>query len=183
MNVNTMDVSGYELLAAVLHRAYDQAARGKGADRHANGKAFHEQPMQDLIELYGVGFALGQAAKKAQESQRMDKDAAVRELLGSIVYTAGAIIALEGKRKPAGNIFDEMKSPVPAIDPDFGKSFKEAMANGWLNWLPGIPYPTSDVEVEFRDGSRVKAKPYNLRWTWSEDHGAPGDIIRYRIIK
>lgn len=74
-------------------------------------------------------------------------------------------------------------NPAPAIDPDFGKAFKEAMAGDWLNWRPSIPCPTSDVEVEFRDGSRVKSKPYNLRWTWSEDRGAAGDIIRYRIIK
>jgi len=86
---------GYAMLYNVLSRAYQQAAVGKGAERHANGKAFEDQPMQDLIRLYGPGFALGQAAKKAQESQRMDKGAAVRELLGSIVYIAGAIIALE----------------------------------------------------------------------------------------
>jgi hypothetical protein len=86
---------GYAMLYNVLSRAYQQAAVGKGAERHGNGKAFEDQPMQDLIRLYGPGFALGQAAKKAQESQRMDKDAAVRELLGSIVYIAGTIIALE----------------------------------------------------------------------------------------
>ena len=95
MNVKTMDVLGYDTLADVLRRAYDQAARGKGADRHANGKPFSQQPMQDLIHLYGIGFALGQAAKKAEEAQRMDREPAVRELLGAINYLAGAVIALE----------------------------------------------------------------------------------------
>lgn len=75
------------------------------------------------------------------------------------------------------------QSRAPASDPDFGKASKEAVAGDWLNWRPGIRCPTSDVEVEFRDGSRVKSKPYNLRWAWSEDRGAAGDIIRYRIIK
>lgn len=88
-----MNVEGYEQLAAVLQDAYNQAAKGKGAARHGTGKPFHEQPMQDLIRLYGPGFALGQAGKKMQESQRMDRDAAERELLGAIVYIAGAIIA------------------------------------------------------------------------------------------
>lgn len=88
-----MNVEGYEQLATVLQDAYDQAAKGKGAARHGTGKPFHEQPMQDLIRLYGPGFALGQAGKKMQESQRMDRDAAERELLGAIVYIAGAIIA------------------------------------------------------------------------------------------
>lgn len=87
----------YATLHNVLTRAYDQAATGKGAQRHAQNQPFDKQPMQTLIELYGVGFALGQAGKKAQESLRMDKDAAVRELLGAIVYIAGAIISLEKK--------------------------------------------------------------------------------------
>jgi hypothetical protein len=87
----------YGCLEDVLQRAYDQAATGKGAERHADGKPFDQQPMQQLIKLFGVGFALGQAAKKAQESQRMDKDAAVRELLGAINYLAGAVIALESR--------------------------------------------------------------------------------------
>jgi len=91
------EVSGYECLAAVLADAYDQAAIGKGAERHADGRAFDEQPMQQLIDLYGPGFALGQAAKKAQESQRMKPDAARRELLGAIVYLAGAIVSLDRK--------------------------------------------------------------------------------------
>ncbi len=53
-----MDTPGYEKLADVLRRAYEQAAQGKGAERHASGKPFHEQPMQDLIKLYGAVIAL-----------------------------------------------------------------------------------------------------------------------------
>lgn len=87
---------GYESLADVLSRAFDQAARGKGAERHAQGQPFERQPMQDLIRLYGVGFALGQAAKKSQESMRLPtKERKVAELLGAIVYISGAIIAIE----------------------------------------------------------------------------------------
>jgi hypothetical protein len=90
-----LDAEGYESLARVLARAFAQAAHGKGKERHAQGQAFDAQPMQALCDLYGPGFALGQAAKKAQESQRLEHGAAIRELLGSIVYTAGAIIAME----------------------------------------------------------------------------------------
>lgn len=86
------DVPGYESLRTVLEAAYHQAARGKGAQRHAQAMPFHEQPMQKLIELYGQGFALGQAGKKMQEAQRLKPDAAERELIGAIVYIAGAII-------------------------------------------------------------------------------------------
>jgi hypothetical protein len=90
-----MSVEGYDCLRDVLVRAYDQAAKGKGDERHAQGAAFEDQPMQKTIDLYGVGFALGQSAKKAQESMRLPKDRAIAELLGGINYLAGAIINME----------------------------------------------------------------------------------------
>jgi hypothetical protein len=63
---------------------------------HAVQRTFSEQPMQRLCELYGPGFALGQAAKKAQESMRLPTvERQVAELLGAINYLAGAVIHLE----------------------------------------------------------------------------------------
>ena len=90
---------GYEKLRDVLGRAYDQAAITKGAERHANDKPFHEQPMQTIADRRGIGFILGQVDKKTEEAQgmiaRCEKDKAVHELLGAIVYLAGAVIFLE----------------------------------------------------------------------------------------
>ena len=91
----SMTPAAYLGLQSVLDRAFHQAAFGKGAERHAQAQAFEQQPMQKLIDLYGVGFALGQAGKKMQESQRLEHDAAIRELLGAIVYIAGAIVHKE----------------------------------------------------------------------------------------
>lgn len=87
--------AGYDDMAAVLVRALEQSACGKGKERHAQDKPFSEQPMQQLIALYGTGFACGQAGKKMQEALRLPHDAAIRELLGAIVYAAGAIIYME----------------------------------------------------------------------------------------
>lgn len=89
----------YELLADVLMRAYEQAACGKGAERHGQDIPFTEQPMQRLMDLYGPGFALGQASKKAQESQRLPAGRDIAELLGAINYLAGAIIWIERHRE------------------------------------------------------------------------------------
>lgn len=86
---------GYDSLADVLKRAFDQASAGKGKDRHAQGKPFDAQPMQGICDLVGPAFALGQAIKKAQESLRLPPDRAVQELLGAINYLAGAVIAME----------------------------------------------------------------------------------------
>ena len=97
-----MNVPGYERLADVLQRAYDQAARGKGKERHAQDLPFHQQPMQAVIQLHGVGFATGQASKKASEALRLPTlERQVAELLGAIVYLSGAVIALEAEAKQA----------------------------------------------------------------------------------
>lgn len=92
---------GYAPLAAVLDGALMQAARGKGAERHGNGLPFMDQPMLAITRMVGLGFPLGQCIKKSQEArgmaQRGDRDAARRELLGAIVYIAGAVLALDAE--------------------------------------------------------------------------------------
>lgn len=92
----SMDHPGYESLASVLQAAYDQAATGKGAERHANDLPFHEQPMQQIARRRGIGFLLGQADKKTEEAQGMlergERDAWRREILGAINYLAGALV-------------------------------------------------------------------------------------------
>ncbi|MBA1147400.1 hypothetical protein H0Z60_10065 [Ectothiorhodospiraceae bacterium WFHF3C12] len=90
-----MDKPGYSRLAYVLERAYQQAAEGKGSDRHSKGQPFHEQPIVTLQGLYGTGYAFGQVGKKMEEAQRLPADAAVAELLGAINYLAAAVIHIE----------------------------------------------------------------------------------------
>lgn len=96
---HNFDVPGYETLASVLHRAYAQAAEGKGKERHADDKPFDRQPMQLIADRRGIGFILGQADKKSEEAQGMlerdERDRAIHELLGAIVYLAGSIIYIE----------------------------------------------------------------------------------------
>lgn len=94
-----MTAVGYASLANVLQMAYNQAAVGKGVERHAVvGEPFHEQVMQIGAAKFGVGSLIFQAFKKSEESQRLEHGRAVNELLGAIVYLAGAVIALEKKR-------------------------------------------------------------------------------------
>jgi hypothetical protein len=88
----------YHVLASVLLRAYERAVFGKGKGCHAQDLPFGEQPMQQISRLAGSHDGLVyQAIKKIQESQRLDHDAAIRELLGAIVYTAGNIVYQEGE--------------------------------------------------------------------------------------
>ena len=97
----------YSALEGVLQRAYDQAATGKGAERHARSRPFEEQPMLVISDLLGTTAGLlYQAMKKIQESQNLPKDRAVVELLGAINYLAGAVVFLEdeGAEYPSDTI-------------------------------------------------------------------------------
>lgn len=89
---------GYEPLASVLQQALDQAQAGKGKERHANGRAFLDQPIMEIGRMVGVGYQTGQAMKKAQEAMGMlrrdQPDRAVAELLGAINYMAAAILTI-----------------------------------------------------------------------------------------
>lgn len=88
----------YHALAAILSEAHAQAATGKGSERHANGKPFDRQPIVEIARRHGVGFQLGQVEKKTDEAhgmlKRVEADAAIRELLGAINYTAAAILLI-----------------------------------------------------------------------------------------
>ena len=95
----------YAKLRHVLGEAYDQAAVGKGRDRHVKHEAqpFEHQPICSLQRIYGSGYAFGQVGKKMEESMRMDTKAAVAELYGAINYIAAAIIVLEEEDRGTTN--------------------------------------------------------------------------------
>jgi len=93
----------YAVLRNVLNRAYEQASEGKGAERHANGKPFEDQPMQTLSQTLDTEAGLiFQACKKAAEGLKYKgdnaKERAIKEYLGAINYLAGAVIYLENKK-------------------------------------------------------------------------------------
>lgn len=82
-----------------LMRAYKMVAEGKGQERHGAGRAWNDQPIITISRTVGVGFPLGQALKKIEESTRMGDEPAIRELLGAIGYICAAVqIIEEGER-------------------------------------------------------------------------------------
>lgn len=99
---DAMNVLGYEDLARILGEAYNQAARGKGSERHGSTKAVQglpwgDQPIMTINRQLGsIDGALYQVIKKATEVQNLPTlEAKVKELYGSIVYAAAAIKLLE----------------------------------------------------------------------------------------
>lgn len=144
---DTVKTNGYENLKRVLDLAYEQSAGGKGTERHAGGRRFNDQPIFKIADLVGVGFQTGQAIKKIQEAvgmmERGQHDAAQREFLGAIVYTAAAFLTSE-KLKP--NEFQEIfynsfmevnpvpvSEPVETFEPDRNSVFGQPLPEN-LNW-------------------------------------------------
>lgn len=110
-----MNASGYEQLADVLQAAFNQAAEGKGAERHANGLPFHEQRMQTISTLLDsdAGMAF-QACKKITEGMGLSHAARERELLGAIVYIAGMVIF--HRKREEGRIDHALQAADQALE-------------------------------------------------------------------
>lgn len=89
--------TGYEDLRSILDEAFEQAASGKGRERHSRGGVpFDRQPIMEIGRmLRSPAGAMFQAIKKTQEAsgmiQRGDVSSADREMLGAIVYIAAAV--------------------------------------------------------------------------------------------
>lgn len=84
----------YQSLREILLLAYEQAAEGKGKERHARGNPFEEQHMQTISRLLDTDRGMAfQVIKKLTEGLDMEDPAArERELLGAINYIAGIVV-------------------------------------------------------------------------------------------
>lgn len=85
----------YDALMSVLMDAFSQATEGKGAERHAAGMNFEDQDMMKIMNEYGPDFAFGQALKKIREGRRLGTKRLRHELIGAIVYLAGAVVWID----------------------------------------------------------------------------------------
>lgn len=114
----------YESLAMTLKAAFDQAASGKGKERHACDDNFEDQLMCYLAKQVGIAGPVFQVCKKAIEACRLPPEMAIAELKGAINYAAGAIIDIErGMAAKKQELWDEFpvngsvgSSPFSGID-------------------------------------------------------------------
>jgi hypothetical protein len=196
----TLAAEGYDELAIILRDAFEQASRGKGAERHANDLPFDQQPMQSISSLFdsdkGMAF---QVVKKLREGLDMPEfDRLERELLGSIVYTAGIILWHKRRRVSAPADFGHQNVIGP-------KTYRETMdeceremqalvssalvtigatGDGWIEWRPSVddraPRPSGVVDYITRSGNAYAADSALLDWT---HRGSDFDVIKYRPAK
>lgn len=86
----------YKELRRVVTEAIERAASGKGKERHANDNAFEDQQICQIPKWQGsIDGLTYQINKKAIETKRMSKEAAIKELQDVIVYAGAAIIVRE----------------------------------------------------------------------------------------
>ena len=93
---------GYASLRGVLDSALAQASGGKGAERHANGLPFEDQPIMQITRLLGehpVAALAYQVIKKTVEAGKLYKlkgpEAAMQEMHGAINYAAAVVLRLQ----------------------------------------------------------------------------------------
>lgn len=84
----------YGSLRSVLQAAFEQAADGKGKERHARGNPFDRQHMQTISDLLDTDRGMAfQAIKKLTEALDLPTpEAREKELLGAINYIAGIVV-------------------------------------------------------------------------------------------
>ena len=101
------ELTNYRELDRVLTEAAEQAAVGKGKERHAEeGEPFEKQQICEIGRRLRGNPAAGplfQAVKKVYESGRLDAGPAIAELRGAINYIAAAILIIEGDLPKAGS--------------------------------------------------------------------------------
>ncbi len=79
-------------LKEIFEDAINQAANGKGMERHGTSEDFEKQPLYDIAKITGLRGPMYQVFKKTHEAIHclekgtFTKDEAYTELLGALVY-------------------------------------------------------------------------------------------------
>lgn len=174
--MTTFDVPGYEKLADVLERAYDQASRGKGKERHAaKDEPFHEQVICIGARKFGVGAAGFQAFKKAEELQRLPYEAAVKEALGAIVYMSAVVIELDRQEAERKAAEARPRTPFPGED-----------AFGWVPVAGCHPLPSPDTIVQLQHADDEISPPMKISSALEIIAGkknTPARVTHFRVMK
>lgn len=91
---NKKDRDDYLPLLRTFLGALEQAAYGKGRERHANDLPFVEQPILTMAQMLGSDAGLAQQViKKTIEARGLPtKNARIKELRGAMVYAAAMVL-------------------------------------------------------------------------------------------
>lgn len=109
------DRDDYLPLLRTFLGALEQAAYGKGRERHANDLPFIEQPILTMAHMLDSDAGLAQQViKKTIEARTLPtKQARINELRGTLVYAAAMILFEEMYGKPDAKPSSTSRSVVP----------------------------------------------------------------------
>lgn len=112
---NEKDRDDYLPLLRTFLGALEQAAYGKGRERHANDLPFVEQPILTMAHMLDSDAGLAQQViKKTVEARSLPtKQARINELRGTLVYAAAMILFEEMYGKPDAKPSSTSRSVVP----------------------------------------------------------------------
>lgn len=112
---NEKDRDDYLPLLRTFLGALEQAAYGKGRERHANDLPFIEQPILTMAHMLDSDAGLAQQViKKTVEARSLPtKQARINELRGTLVYAAAMILFEEMYGKPDAKPSSTSRSVVP----------------------------------------------------------------------
>lgn len=112
---NAKDRDDYLPLLRTFLGALEQAAYGKGRERHANDLPFIEQPILTMAHMLDSDAGLAQQViKKTVEARSLPtKQARINELRGTLVYAAAMILFEEMYGKPDAKPRSTSRSVVP----------------------------------------------------------------------
>lgn len=112
---NKKDRDDYLPLLRTFLGALEQAAYGKGRERHANDLPFVEQPILTMARMLDSDAGLAQQViKKTIEARTLPtKQARINELRGTLVYAAAMILFEEMYGKPDAKPSSTSHSVVP----------------------------------------------------------------------
>jgi hypothetical protein len=124
----------YNALEDVFEDAYNQAANGKGRERHVTSDVpFHDQAICEL-EREGYTFCSGQAAKKIREALKTGNEA---DLLGAMNYLA-AFVIVERERSRVVE-YEHHGRIVSVMAGNRGKHRRNCICYSCAQFKPGQP--------------------------------------------
>ena len=147
-DIDSID-ENYLVLHRVLHDALDQAASGKGKDRHAMGEPFEEQLMCLLARQLGPQGPAFQVCKKVVEACRLPYPANVREVLGAINYAAGMVIVAPSPGRGLKLLSTSIFRRSGGVAPSPGRGLKRSCGASSEKFVQRRPFTGAWIETHY----------------------------------
>lgn len=156
------DRDDYLPLLRTFLGALEQAAYGKGRERHANDLPFTEQPILTMARMLDSDAGLAQQViKKTLEARGLPtKHARIKELRGTLVYAAAMVLFEEMYGKPDAKPSSPFRSVVPVKISDLQPGMVIRFDRDYIAVVEGL------IGTQIGDDGRI-----NFWWSVRRERG------------